>query len=219
MKIALTITAPNCKSYKERLKYLSAIYGTTEKYGFIKKFNDAIGYKNVSYYTSTPSGGRLIEPVIPTPTTYTPPKDILFKNIEFWDKEFEICTIIVENEYITHPDNKYSYNTLNILFKFIKFIKKVLPQINTSLSIIDSNYKAPLTTFAISYFTTCYAYSDNCNMEFSSHRMFTSEEKKEILKTMKKIVDFEPDIYQDYCETCYKYHKDAPYHTELIKIT
>ena len=218
MKIKLTITIPNT-SYKQRLDFLSKLYGTTNDYGVLVTFNNALGFKPVSRYTSRPDGGYFIDPALPTPVDYKTPQVMLCNAMEFFDEDNEVISFVVEDKNIWHPISKYSYNTTDVLFKLNNYIQKKFPMVKTQFVKMDDNYNQGLCAFVLSYFWKCLAYCDCCDTTVSTSRKLTSTERRQILRVMSKVVDYTPDIYQEWCETCHSYHKDSPFHTELIKAT
>ena len=218
MKIKLTMSLPNA-TYKQRLNFLSKLYGTTEDFGILVTFNNALGFKPVSTYTSRPDGGYIIDPVVFTPPEYDTPHSFLCKAMEFFDEKDEVISFVVEDKNIRHPVYKYCYNTTDILFKWNNYIQKKFPKIEIHFSKMDDDYNQGLCPFVLTHFWKCLAYSEYCDTTISLSRKLTSVERRQILRVMSKIVDYTPTIYQEWCETCYSYHKDSPIHTELIKAT
>lgn len=205
--------------YAKRLDFLSKLYGTTESYGAIVSFNNALGFKPVSTYTSTPCGGYVINPTVPTPEDYDTPAVTLWDAMEFFDEENEVISIVMEDKNIKHPNSKYNYNTTDILFKFGNYVQKKFHGVNVSYAKMDDAYKQDVCNFVLSHFWKCLAYSKACDTMLSSHRKLTKVERRKILRVMSKIVDYTPDIYQEWCKTCYGYHPDCPIHIELIEAT
>lgn len=216
MKIKLTITLPNA-TYKQRLNFLSRLYGTTEDFGVLVSFNNAIGFKPVSTYTSTPCGGYVIEPTVPTPTEYDTPYSCLCDAMEFFDTDNEVISFVMEDKDIHHPIKQYCYNTIDILFKMGNYLQKKFCGIQITYSKVEDDYKQSLCDFILTHFWTCLAYSEFCDTTVATHRKLTPVERRKILRVISKVVDYTPSIYQEWCETCYGYHKNSPFHTELIK--
>ena len=222
-KIIFTIYSINERSYPEKLNFMRKMIGEYvlfkgdedyQKSGFISKFNNSYGYKDVQ---ETYDGGAIIAPKIPTPDNYKTPGNLLICNATFLNKKNELMSFIIPGHKVLHPNRKYSYEPMNMLFDFQKFLYKVFPDIRIQFEIKCEDFELSLRDFALGHFMTCFAYCEICETEFSAGKMLKTNEKKYILDVISKVVSFTPTITQYWCDTCFEYHKDSPYHIQVDK--
>ena len=195
----------------ERKRYITSIIGEFEKLGTVHKFNNAIGFKPVSF--------DVVARTFPSdelcPEGYKSPSTAIFEALRVVLEDNTIVCFDVKDEEVIHPQKKYSYNTKDILFKFFNFAKKVYPEIVVEEinpieeSLVDKIFR---------HFYLCFAEGDFITTECSSHRLLNDDEKEYILNNMRQITDVKIDIAQYYCETCAGYHPDCPYHIEIERI-
>lgn len=155
-------------SYKDRLDIMSHITGEIGNRGFIDKFNNSHGFKDIMWHVD---GGSFIEAKISSPKGYLSPCTLLFRNLTFLNKDDEILSFIIPVEKIIHTDNKFSYDTVDIMFKFQKFMYKVLPDIRIEFSFVDGDFVLPFRDYALGYFVTCFAQGECVETEFAGPRL------------------------------------------------
>lgn len=201
-------------SYKDRIKILSHIIGEygSGKDGFLEKFNNSYGFKDVEWHTD---GGAVIEAVVESPEEYETPYVFLLTSRKFLDKPDELLTFIFDVKDVKHPVDKFSYNTLDIMLKFQKFLYKVLPDIRIEFDILEDDFKPLYKHKILGHFIFCIAESEIVDTELSGHRLLKKKEVNYILNIVKEIVSYEPVLTQFWCETCHEYHPDCPYHIQL----
>jgi hypothetical protein len=196
----------------ERKGYISSFVGCFGKMGMVHKFNNAIGFKPVSFDVVTrsyPSNEPILE-------GYKTPSTAIFEAMKMVMDDRTVVCFDVEDEDVVHTNAKYSYNTKDILLKFFSFAKKVYPEIiveeiaSTEVSLVDDIFK---------HFYLCFAEGDFIAAEYSSPRLLDDNEKDYILSNLRQITNTEISLVQHYCETCAGYHPDCPYHIEITKAT
>lgn len=220
-KILLTIYSTKNTTYPEKLDFMKKLIGeyvffTGEhdylKKGFVHKFNNSYGYKDVQEEFID---GSYLPPKVDTPDSYHTPEYLLVTGATFLNKKNELMSFIIPGRRVLHPNRKYSYEPLDMVFDFQKFLYKIFPDIRIQFELKDENFKLPLKTFALGHFMTCFAYGEMCETEFSGDRLLKAKEIKYILDVIKQVVSFEPELTQFWCDTCYGYHKDYPYHIQI----
>ena len=202
-------------TYREKLDFMGKIIGTYRSSnlgldsGFIHKFNNAYGFKDVQFSVD---GGAYFDPKVPTPENYRSPESMLIRGQTFLNQPGELISFVVSGRRMLHPDKKYSYEPMDILFKFQKFLYKIFPDIRIAFDIKDENYKLSLQDYALGHFLSCYAYSEIAETEFSAPRLLKQKEIDYIMGVLSQVVEGPHKIYQAWCETCYGYDKNTPYH-------
>ena len=194
-------------SYKEKLSFMQKLLGdyygldkeTWEKTSFIRKFNNACGYKCV---------------LDDDFCGYESPDEMLRCNSTFLDKKNELITFIVENKKVVNKNERYSYETLNILLKFQSFLYKVFSDIRIEFKLKDE-FELSLKEFALGHFMTCLAYNEHVETEFSAKEQLKEKEIEYIEKILSETVSFVPKVTQFWCETCYEHDKTRPYHIQV----
>ena len=210
----MTVYAAKPLSYKERLEYAGKAY--TERYtgeksiGYLKKFNDALGYKKLEYDDKT------FSKEIDSPEGYESPYKLLLLNRYFLNRKDEIMTFMVTNKRMEHPISEYSYSTIDMMFRFQKYLYKLFPgairiefELGERIALSDRDY-------VLSYFWDCISQCECVDTETAIKKKLTKKEEDYILNIMRKIVTYEPAIQCDLCDTCFDHHPDFPYHVELV---
>lgn len=207
-KLAIKSTTDITLSQKKA--YLDALFPEEETYiadkklnqGFLNKFAKAIGFKPVMYQYN--NVGMVFTPTVDSPEDYTPPHYYLRNNLVNPIEGNEIASFYVENEDIVHTEEKYSYNSVDLLKKAQNYFQKVFPDLVVELT---EGEEKPVKTF-VEFFSEC-AYR-NMNkrgysfVEVSTNKLMTEEEIQHILDTMKQISNAPLTIEQYECETCYE---------------
>lgn len=210
----MTVYGNRNMSYLERIKFVGKGYGDPycyeEDLGYLKKFNNALGFKKLEYNYSK----HVTE--IESPDGYETPYSLLLMNKFFLNKENEIMTFVIENKRMEHPISQYSYDTFDMLIQFQKFLYKLFPQdIKIEFS-INENVKLQDRDYVLSHFWNCISQGENVETELAIRKNLTKKDKKYILGIVQKVVSYEPEIECGLCETCFGYHPTHPYHAALI---
>lgn len=201
----------------ERKKYIRCLYDDFEghKLGFFSKFNNACGFKNV--VTDYVSHYPVCEPPkVETPDEYLAPGDLLVRHpmiVNLTNKG--LYTFYIEDGYEKHPISEYSYSHKDIAVKFYKFLRKIFPDLVIEFDFVESK-KIPLLSRVISYFYISMEADVQYTVECSMPRLLTDDEMNRLYSILKNIVPYSFIIDQYYCETCYNWHKDSPYHIEIL---
>jgi len=192
----------------ERKNYITSLIGEFGKRGIINKFNNSIGFKSVSFDPVE----RCFPGEVESPDDYKSPCAALFEALKVVPEGNIIAYIKVDDIDVLHPIAKYTYNQKIICEKFVKFVRKVYPDI--IVDVVDE-IDDSLENRILNYFYLCLAEGDHINAELSSNRLLEEKEKSYILEVLRSITECQIDINQFYCETCAGYHKDYPYHIEI----
>lgn len=213
----ISLTSEKDVTHDQRKAYLSSLYGNTyeRKKGVVFKFCGSIGFKPVLYdpYSEFPI---LIAPKVASPNSYVDPEKMLYDALYANLNERGIVNFFIPICDETHPDPRYSYNSANIGQKFAKFLEKVYPDLIVSVSWMD-DFEVPVKDFVLNYIYRNLDFNEELyTVECSSSRLLTDEEIKEIYRDMNGVAKYGWKIDQFYCETCKKYHEDAPYHIMVV---
>lgn len=203
-------------SHEDRKKYISALYGSWSdgKNGFIDKFNNAIGFKDVSsdYASKYPV---VIPPKFSSPENYETPSELLCKHFPSISlNSNELFSLYVEDGFEYHPNSRFSYKHKDIAIKFCAFCQKVFPNLEISFESVN---KIPdkLAQRVLNYFYSCLDNDMKYTIECSSPRLLTDNELRKIKEVLNNLVDYKFDISQFFCDTCYNYNNHAPYHIQI----
>lgn len=206
-RIRMTLYTVVNKTYKERLEYLkeaySGEYDSEKRIHFLKKFNDAVGFKKAEEMEN--------------PDEYLTPYSLFLQNIYFLDQSNEIASFIIEDKYFEHPIKSYAYDSMDMLLKFQKFLYKIFPN-DIRIEIAVEAQEVPLKKRVLSYFLNCIAESECVDAELSIPRKLSEKEEKYILNIVNQCIGYTAKIRCGLCETCFEYHPDAPYHIELVDV-
>lgn len=218
-KLEMTVYSVNEVSCKEQLAFTHNLftyenYGKGPKLGIFEKFANSIGFKDVEWHYG--EDAAYIEAKVDSPKGYHSPYHILITSMCFLNKRNEYISFIVEENEEKHTDDKYTYNTINVLFRFQQFLYKVYGNLIRIEFKFRKDEHLELKDWLLSHFYIVVAQGEHYDTECAVTRLLTKREKRYILKEMKKYVSYEPDIKQFYCDTCAGYHEDRPYHTELV---
>jgi hypothetical protein len=215
--IQISLTSANDVTHAQRKAYLSSLYGSVykRKKGIVFKFCGSIGFKPVLYdpYSEFPI---LIDPEVDSPNSYIDPEKMLYDALHVNLAKNGIVNFTVPVGIEDHSVAKYSYNREKICQKFAKFLKKVYPNLIVNVFWLD-DFETTVTDFVLDYIYRNLDFDDELyTVECSSHRLLTDEEIKGIYKKMAGVTKYGWKIDQFYCETCKKYHPDAPYHIMVV---
>ncbi len=186
--------APNAS----RKDYMTNILGVHGKVGAIKKFNNAVGFK----------------PIVDDWTDdYDCPYRFLLKAAHINLSPNGIIEFHVDIADMKHENPIYSYNTKEMMEKFVRFIHKVYPEIICvqTCDKVEDTYANRVRDFMC----MC-AYEDDVTIEISGERLLDENEIEYVLDGVKKVTDTPFKIEQFYCETCAGYHADHPIHISLV---
>lgn len=190
-------------------------YDTKERnQGFIHKFNNAIGFKDVvGYYNNW---NYYVRPKVSSPEEYITPERILIDGLRFDFEGKYILTFMLESKYVCHPNKKYSYHTKDIAKKLEKFANKVFPEIEVMTEFIENKEELSEKDFVLSNFILNISDDYNYTIETSIENELSDKDIQEMLEVLKTLVDRNITINQEYCETCLKYSDGkCPYHIEI----
>lgn len=216
--ICLYMKADKAVTHEQRKKYISALCGDYlgHKLGFVRKFNNAIGYKAVvDDYISDPNG--IINAKVEVGEEYNAPQRIILENMHADFTKFGVVKFVVP---VMHVECKaapeYSYDTEEIMQKFAKYLQKVFPQMTITME-KKNRVSTTLRSFALDWFYQGMDITGNIpyTVEFSAHRMLNDDEVNSIMKVLKKAFKYPFKISQHWCETCAEHDKDHPYHIEI----
>jgi hypothetical protein len=215
--IQIVMKSDNAVSHSERKSFLKSFYGSTStrKKGSIQKFCNAIGFKPVidDYMTDYPV---IHSAVVKSPDTYTTPDMLFYKAMWVDLSKNGIVKFVVPMGKEEHPDSQYSYNHEDICKQFVKYLKKVYPNVQIEVSYLKS-FRYTVKTFVLNYFYQSMNFEDDIyTVECSGHRMLTDKEIEQIYKDMDGATNYKWHIDQYFCETCKHWHADAPYHIEVV---
>ena len=187
--------APNAS----RKDYMTNILGIHGKTGTIKKFNNAIGFK--------PIVDEWVD------YDYDTPHRFLMKAAHINLSPNGIIEFHVDATEMKHENPIYSYNTKEMVERFIRFLHKVYPDI-----ICVQTCEPPVDTYAnrIRDFMCMCAYEDDVTIEISGERLLADEEIDYVLEGVKQVTNTPFKIEQFWCETCAGYHADHPIHISLV---
>lgn len=188
--------------------------GKERNQGFLRKFNNAVGFKDVvGYYDNYDC---YIRPKVSSPKEYISPDRLLKDSLGIdFDGKY-IATFTVEDKYIEHPSKKYSYKTRDIISKLEGFANKVFPELEFFIEELDELPEKTEKEFVLENFILGISNRMRYTVEVSLGEKLDSEEVKEILDILKTICDFDIGIRQEYCETCFENSNGkAPYHVEV----
>lgn len=191
MKIRLSVYSTKNLELKERIKYLKKAFNsqTENRKGYLSKFINAIGYENFSPLESSPGYA-------------------LYSGIYFLNEKDEIITFVVNK---TSED----YDMLDIMIQLQNFLYKIFPnQIRIELTQMK-DFEISVVNYCISYFTQCIAMGENIDTTTSIPKLLSKKEERKVLNFIRPLVQYEPEIHQFLCKTCFEYHPKCPYHIEL----
>lgn len=215
--IQILMKSYNNVSHNERKAYLNSLWGSpsNKKKGSIMKFCTSIGFKPVMYDICT-DYPIVHEPTIEMPENYTNPEQMLYKALWVDMENKGIVKFVVPIGDEKHFVSKYTYNREDICKQFVKFLKKVYPNIQIEMTYLES-FRYTVKTFVLNHFYQCMDFKDSSyTVECSAHRLLTNKEIEKIYQDMDGATDYKWHIEQFYCETCKAYHSHAPYHIEVV---
>ena len=219
MYIVMSVYAKG--TLEERLnilkKFYPGLYAQKKTKGIILKFNNAIGFSKV---VDQPCGDErnywnILSPAgIKTDDSDESPYLLLMKNSFFFNKKNEVTTFVVENKHIYCEDERFSYNTMEIIMKFQKFLYKFFGlQIQIEFS-FENKFELSHRQNLLSYFITCFAESEDVNNEIAVEKQTKKKDIKYITNIFKNL-GYNVEFVQFFCETCASHHPDTPWHTLL----
>lgn len=204
IKSATDITLPEKKAFLDTLFPEQETYVAEKKLnqGFLNKFAKAIGFKSVMYQYN--NVGMVFSPIVDSPEDYTPPHYYLWNNLINPIEGNEIAAFYFENEDVLHTEEKYSYNSLDLVKKAQKYFQKVFPDLVVELT---EDQEKPVKTFPEYFLESAYRNmykSGHTFVEVSTNKLMTEEEIQYVLDTLKKLTDVPLTIEQYECETCFE---------------
>lgn len=200
-----------------RKKFMDSLYGDylNRKYGMLDKFNKAIGFGDLvddyvkSYPTITPAK-------ITSPEDYKYPSELLSEATHIDLEKKGILKFVVEDKEYKHTISKYNYSAYDILKKFEKFLSKVYSDAVFDIQ-YQEKYCPKLKIVILDWFYKGMSSDDiPYTAELSSHRLLSKAEISFIENRLKQFHKSPFHIEQYWCKTCYGYHKESPYHIEIV---
>lgn len=210
------LTMEQRKAYIDKLYSEPATYNKDKKRnsGFIRKFNNSIGFKDVVLQWDNYNSAKCLE--MENPENYLSPIDIIVEGIRTPILSFNIVEFYIPKTFVEHINKKYSYNTRTIAIKWRKFLMKVFPELNTSFEVVEEKPKLSLRDFALEYFYLNIDRDSRYTIEFRSERLLTDKEIEFILPKIQTLTNYKISIHQQYCETCSEYSEGKqPFHIEI----
>lgn len=135
MYIKISFLSKKNIANSEKKKYIDSLfhervfpikYGEINQ-GFLHKFNNAIGFKDVvGYYNNH---NAYVVPKVSSPKTYISPEELLKESMRIDFDDRYIVTFMLEIKDIEHPIKRFSYNTEDMVLKLERFAKKVYPDL------------------------------------------------------------------------------------------
>lgn len=213
----LYMKSHNEVSDMDRKKYLNSLYGDcmNHKYGMLEKFNKAVGYGDldddiVKEYPVVNSAK------VKSPESYKTPLSLLYEGLHIDLEKKGILKFVLRDETFKHPIEKYSYSTYELLEKLQKFLSKVYSNVVFEIK-SQKEYRPKLKIFILDWFYRNMGLGDiYYTVELSSHRLLSQSEISFIENRLKQLYKYPFHIEQYWCETCYGYHKESPYHIEIV---
>ncbi len=215
MKV-VTISSKDASTQKMRKQLVKQLTGDSwlGKQGFLDKFNNALGFKPLIIDFST---NHINSPEIKSPEDYQAPRDFFLYHMYPDFSEKGLVKFIIPKQRMIHPNKKYSYGAYQMVYKFENFLKKIFP--NFEIKVFDIENDNPSMNEEIErHFFINLACEDgpDYTLECASEELMTQEELEEIYSHFRELTPFSWHIEQYFCETCQKYHPEAPYHTEIV---
>lgn len=222
MYIKVSFLSKSDLTNKQKKKYIDKLFPEEPKpyspkernQGFIHKFNNAIGFKNVvGYYDNW---NCYVRPRVSSPVEYITPEKMLFNAVRpDFDGKY-IMTFVLKNEYMCHPSKKYSYHTKDIVKKLEKFAIKVFPGIEVMTEYMENEEELSEKDFVLNNFILNISDDYNYTIEVSIANILPDKDIKDILRVLKTVVNRNISISQRYCEVCKDYSSGkTPYHVEI----
>lgn len=223
MYIRLSFLSKKNLSNREKKAYVDKFFeedamlhskSKSRNQGFIHKFNNAIGFKDV--VGCCDNYNRYIRPKVSSPKEYTSPDELLKDSLRIdFDGKY-IATFTVEDKYMKHPSARYSYKTRDIILKMEKFARKVFPELEFFIEELDEVAEQTRKEFVLDNFIKGISNNIRYSVEVSLDEKLDDKEVKDIVQILNTICDFNIDISQKYCKACYE-HSDGkyPYHIEI----
>lgn len=222
----ISVSSNDLLSLKSKREYINSLFSQSATYqkdvkrnnGFIHKFNNAIGFKpvvhNFDNFNCSPS------PKIESPESYLSPKNLIFESLRTPIVSFSIFEFYIPIKQIEHPNQKYSYNTLDISNKFSDFLKKVFPELIVENELIEELPKQSLRDFAFESFYSQLGENINYTIEFSSSEKLSDDDIAYMLPKLQLLTKDTITIAQFPCKSCTEHSGGKkPYHIEIVYLT
>lgn len=219
--IRMSIYALKDVTEKEQLAFVHKMYTYSDylndkpKLGAFEKFANGLGYKPLDWHYSE---NGIVEETVKSPEGYVTPFMLLYDSACFFNEKNELLSFCVEVKDMKHTDDKYNYNTLDIMLKFQEFLNKVYKGVIRIEFKFIKSAKLSVRDWLLSHFYNCVAMGEVYDTECSLPRMLNKKERKYILDTISRYVSYKPVLKQFYCETCAEYDNTRPYHTYLADV-
>lgn len=217
MYSVIYVNAPYIVSHSERKKFLRSLVGDcyNHKKGMFLKFNNAIGFSKVTddYYSEYPV---IHTASIESPKGYESPFEIFFDNLHVSLNKNSLVKFYIKDTVIKHSKQEYTFSTEKIAEKFVEFLRKVYPSYIITLE-KKKHIRQTRSECVLDYFYRALDFCETCyTVECSSSRLLRNEELNKIESILRECVKYPFHIEQFYCETCAGYHKNSPYHIEIV---
>lgn len=220
--LEMTIYSLKNISREGQLKFVHKMYsyeyenGKDVYHGIFEKFSNSLGFKPLDWHYGEQS--KFIEEKIESPENYMTPSSLLITSTQFFNRKRELLSFVIDIKDMEHTCEKYSYNTLDMMIKFQEFLYKVYGKYIKIEFKFRKSSNVDLKDWLLGHFYTVTAMGEHYDTECSLGRKLTKREKKYVLDNISEYLSYEADISQFYCETCYEYDHEHPYHTELINV-
>lgn len=204
-------------SLEEKKEYIEKMFDNYSKKGILTKFNNAIGYKELipEFFDN----GRIQSEIVKSPIDYKTPYSLLFSSMRVTFEEDEVVTFIVEQKFYKHPISKYSYLTLDLCYKFMHFLNKIFPDLETIIESVE-DFKPSEYDDIVNKFYLFINKDFNYDIYTNSSRLLSYKEQQNMLDILRPLSKNQLKIIQHECDTCKeKSNNQKPYHIELDYIT
>lgn len=220
--IEMTVYSIKNISRKDQLKFVHKMYsyqyedGKDLSLGVFEKFSSSLGFKPLDWHYGKQN--TWIAEEIASPEGYLTPYSLLIRSTQYFNRKKELLSFIVDIKDMKHTDDKYNYNTLDMMIRFQEFLYKVYGKFIKIEFKFRSNSNVELKDWLLGYFYTVVAQGEHYDTECSTNRRLTKREKKYVLENISEYLSYKADILQYYCETCHEHDSSSPWHTELIDV-
>lgn len=214
MKIILTVSAIHDIPFNKKMEYVRGFFSKynygedSVQKGFLLKFNNSIGFNRVVHQPISASSYSCDK--IENPECYKAPLELLSSGACFFNKRNEIISFVVDDCRQYHSNRRFSYDPLDIILKFQNFLYKVFAD-DIKIEIIHKDFNICPKIVCLSTFYIYYCIERYPETEVSISRLLKKKEIDYIINFFSKLGDT-VKIEQGWCETCYGYDHNNPYH-------
>lgn len=220
--IHLSFSLPSPLPLREKQEFASKffmgpfVYNKTEKFqkGFIRKFSNALGYRLLDDEFN--GDGSLVVASTPSPEGFESPYALLSDTAITPMDGLTVVEFYVPMKTFVHSDSRYSYRTSDLIDQFEKFVNKVLPDLKSSVQIVDQVPSIPSIDFVKNFFYI--SLRDHLvTIEASLKELLPEEDILSILDPLQQLTKHPIGIEQAACEVCKSNTGGThPYHIEIV---